>query len=455
MKSNGKNIVKGSLDIASIIDDSMGNHFHGFMKILILAVMLFLTARVVTAGSDSIYLERESAGKGEYIRVIKDLDAETVDQVLRMLEVKRNYQPRANFGYRLEKGTYYFKKTPLFADAKYRAYKYRLPVEAKDSTGYGVRKCEIEVPLEDYLALDGVRPYGSHNEEGGREYIRVVSEEGEEIPGRFNRERLTISFPVILGKDAAKLYYLYFGKEGSNETGSSEEKLEPGPVLPHVPQDEDIIDISKDDKFGFEWWVKLIKEAPFGISFWNMKSVTAEGGIPPTEGSYSNRVDLKLSKKMRDVDTFDWLVFKDGLDIPVFEDSFLEYDIRAETTIPELGVGIFCRLDTPLSNIFSRRLFDHVTFEKGERDEMGVEGKLSTELNLHIEKKWYHRRLPLKEYAGKKIDHLFFKVQGTLQDLQNTPDILTYYFDNVQITRGDKPEVRFEALEVNRAWISR
>ncbi|MFX0137109.1 MAG: hypothetical protein ACFFDN_25950, partial [Candidatus Hodarchaeota archaeon] len=113
--------------------------------------------------------------------------------------------------------------------------------------------------------------------------------------------------------------------------------------------------------------------------------------ISPPQGTHFYRVDLVLNKKEEVVDTFDWLVFKDDLSIPIFEDSYLEYDLRAEETAPGLAVGIFCRLHIPLRKVFSRQLFDHVTFEKGERDERGIAGKLSTDLNYYIDKSWYHR----------------------------------------------------------------
>ena len=225
-------------------------------------------------------------------------------------------------------------------------------------------------------------------------------------------------------------------------------------ILSDPPHDEKIIDITKDDKFGFSWWVKLIKEDPFGVSSWKLKSISSERDISPPEGNVFYRVDLKLNKKQIELDTFDWLVFKDDLNIPIFEDSYLEYDLRVEETAPELAVGIFCRLHANLRNVFSRKLFEHVTFERGEKDEKGVAGRVSHELNPYIERSWYHRRIPLSQYAGRSIDHLYFKVRGTLEDPQNALDNLTYFFDNVRITRGNKPEIIVKEMELNRGWIS-
>ena len=425
------------------------------MKHLILSLMLILTPKVALANADSIYLERESKGKGEYVRVVGDLKPDTIETVIKMLRVKRNYRPPGNFGFRLGDSSSYFKKLKLFSDERYRNFKYRLPIKVKDIIGYGVREYWVKVALEDYLSFDSLKNGKSAGLNRRKRRIKVVGERGEEIVSRFDKKGFRVSFPVIVERNSSKLYYLYFGKEKVDEKGVGVQDSEPVNAPFDILQDEESIEITQDDKFGFSWWIKKVKENPFGVSFWEIKSISSEGEIAPPKGNHFYKVDLILNKKERVVDTFDWLVSKDDLSIPIFEDSYLEYYLRAEKTVPELTVGIFCRLHTPLRNVFSRKLFDHVTFEKGEKDEKGVVGKLSAELNHHIEKTWYHRRIPLGGYAGRKIDHLFFKVKGTLENLQDAPDNLTYYFDHVLVTRGNKPEVIVKEMEMNRGWINR
>jgi len=428
------------------------------MRRFIFSLLLVSILTIANAYSESVYLERESKGKGEYLRIIGDLTPEALERVIMMLKVKEIYHPPGNFGFSLENSLNYFKKLKLFTNKKHNDCKYRLPVEIKDLSGHGIEEYRVKIPLEDYLSLDILRNSTPPDPKRWNGYIKVVDESGEEIASRFDQKYLTVSFLTTIESNSSKVYYLYFGKENVNEKGATVkeiQKVEPENILPYPPPDEEVIDITKNDKFGFSWWIKLVKEDPFGVSFWKLRSISTEGNISPTQGNYFYKVILILNKKGEAVDTFDWLVFKDDVNIPIFEDSYLEYDLRGEKMAPELAVGIFCRLHVPLRKVFSRQLFDHVTFDKGERDESGGVGKLSTDLNYYIDKRWYHRRIPLKEYAGKKIDHLYFKVKGTLENLQSAPDTLTYYFDHVRITRGAAPEVLIKELEINREWINR
>jgi hypothetical protein len=389
------------------------------------------------------------------VGVAVDLKPEDIESIINMLKVKKNYHPPGNFGFKLGDSSSYFKKINLFRNKRYNDFKYRIPVEVKDPGGCGVEDYWVEIELKDYISLDSLRDEDFNYLDRWEEYIKVADERGEEIVSRFNKEGVGVSFPVTVEKDSSKIYYLYFGKEGVEEEELSAEDSEPENIPSDISQGEETIHISQDDKFGFSWWIKQIKEDPFGVSSWELRSISSEGENSPPEGNLFYRVDLLLDKEERIVDTFDWLVFKDDLNIPIFEDSYLEYDIRAEKTTPELAVGILCRLHTSLNRIFSSNLFEHVSFEEGEKDEKGVVGRLSTELNPHIERSWYHRRMPLKEYAGRKIDHFYFKVRGTLENPQFAPDILTYYFDNVRITRGNKPEILVKKMELHREWINR
>ena len=429
-------------------------HFSLFINHFIFSLALILVIKVALASADTIYLEREAKGKGEYVGVAGDLKPETIEAIIRMLKVKKNYHPPGNFGFRHGDNSSYFKKIKLFSNERYNDFKYRLPVEVKDTSGYGVEEYCIAVALEDYISLDSLMNKKIHYLDKWEGCIKVADEEEAEVRSRFDKKGISVSFPVTIEKDSSKIYYLYFGKEGVEEKELRAEDSEPVNIPSDISQDEETINIAQDDKFGFSWWIKKIKEDPFGVSSWELKSISPEGDISPPEENHFYRVDLILNKKQREVDTFDWLVFKDDLSIPIFEDSYLEYDLRAEKTFPGLAVGIFCRLHTSLRNVFSRKLFDHVIFETGEKDEKGVVGRLSNELNPHIERNWYHRRIPLSQYAGRNIDHLYFKVKGTLENPQNAPDNLTYYFDNVRITRGNKPEIMVKEMELNRGWIS-
>jgi hypothetical protein len=423
------------------------------MSHFIFSLLLVSILTIANAYSESIYLERESKGKGEYLRVIGGLTPEGLERVIMMLKVKERYHPSGNFGFCLENSLNYFKKLKLFTNEKYNDFKYRLPIKIQDLSGHGIEEYRVKIPLEDYLSLDILKNTTSPDTKRWNGHIKVVDESGEEIASRFDQKHLTVSFLTTIESNSSKVYYLYFGKENVDE--KEIQKVEPENILPHTPPDEDAIDITKNDKFGFSWLIKLVKEDPFGVPFWKLKSIPIEGNISPTQGNYFYKVTLILNKKGEVVDTFDWLVFKDEVNIPIFEDSYLEYDLRGEKMAPELAVGIFCRLHVPLRKVFSRQLFDHVTFDKGERDERGLVGKLSTDLNYYIDKRWYHRRIPLKEYAGKKIDHLYFKVKGVLENPENAPDTLTYYFDHVRITRGAAPEVLIKELEINKEWINR
>jgi hypothetical protein len=428
------------------------------MRRLIFSLLpaLFFTAS--TAHPETVYLERERRGMGEYVRVIGELTPEILDTVLPVLQIQQMYRPSGNFCFGNKASIGYLKQRKIFTDHKYGDCKYRLPVQIKDLSGHGCEEYRVTISLADYLSFDMTEDSAPAGSERGNGHITVVDERGKEIGSEFNQGHQTLSFITTLAGNASKLYYLYFGKEDRDEKKDDStvmQKAEPEQMLPSTIQDEEPMAITMNDKYGFSWWVKMLKEDPFGISFWELGTVPAECDISPIRGKCSYKATLMLNKQDATVDTFDWLVFKAKSNIPIHEDSYLEYDVRGEVMAPELAAGIFCRLHVPLRKVFYRQLFDHVTFDKKERDENGVTARLSTELNYFIDKTWYHRRIPLKEYAGKTIDHLYFKVKGVLENPENAPDTLTYYFDHVRITRGAAPEVIIQELEINREWINR
>ncbi|MEW6686574.1 MAG: hypothetical protein AB1393_10275, partial [Candidatus Edwardsbacteria bacterium] len=171
-----------------------------------------------------------------------------------------------------------------------------------------------------------------------------------------------------------------------------------------------------------DYWVDdiAVSSVPFGynIEWWDL-AIT--DGLTPT-GTRMYGVTVRTNDAIGDHYTNENIVLRDNLNYTVTSGSYLEYDIRANQ-------------DSPLRGSVQLEFTDgtgDAKFSWGSmlNDQNNLLGQWPTV--LPYVNQWYHRVIPLSNFAGRVIKKVFFMTNDS-PDITTGAATHTYYCDDIKI----------------------
>lgn len=175
------------------------------------------------------------------------------------------------------------------------------------------------------------------------------------------------------------------------------------------------------------------------VLLWKRENISRDRTILPVIGQTMTRVTLQLKATGGDHFTNDLIDYCRFNGLPLFEDSYLEYYVRAGDDFPRRsGLG---DIRFSVQAVIAGESGDNRPLAA---DQNGQPGMWDADLTAVAVNRWYFRRIPLGQYAGLTLDRLFLmfndypaidRTHPVFQD--GREGYLHYYFDGVAVTRGE------------------
>ena len=286
--------------------------------------------------------------------------------------------------------------------------RYHIPFVVKNNNDHTMHERLVYVSwnTEKFVEKNILDPKG--------ENLDMVDGDGNRVPFSLRNvgsSEASLVFPVTLCPHEAREFDLRFYPLGYKPSEAKHKEE----ILPFIEN---------------EPGSKLISSGSKNIRYWSRESVRLKNGVHPVYGNFMHEIIIDVENGVDNA----WLIDgiecdDDGIKTAFYEDSYLEYDIYG---FQDSSVRASVQAMLPF--------FRSTRHNHGE-DQNGLGGHWKTDTSVFSLRKWYHRKISMKEFCGKKAKKLVFMFAG--KGIQ-VPGRHIFYFDNIRITRGQEPEPNFD-----------